>query len=488
MDIATSPRRIAIIGGGISGLAAAFRMRELAEAKQVPIEVAVFERGMRSGGALDTIRRDGFVIETGADSFLSEKPAAAKLAERLGITAHLINTQEQFRKTFVVRGGQLVEIPNGFSLLAPTYFGPLLRSPLFSAAGKLRVMLEPLIPRRRSIEDESLGAFVRRRLGRETLERVAQPLAGGIFTADPEMLSVGATMPRFVEMERRYGSVIRGLRAAAHKRDAAARGTSGARWSLFLSFKDGIRTLVDTLVGRLEGSIHYGAEVVALTGGTDAGGTVQSTPPRWRVGFRDGTTFAADAIVCAAPAFAIAPIFQTTNLDLAEMLSAIGYASAATVNLAFRTADFPQPPAAFGFVVPVAERRRIIAGSFSSLKFLGRAPAGMILARVFMGGALQSEMMALTATEMISAAREEFASLLGVTAEPALTCVRRWPESMPQYAVGHLARVAEIERMVETIPGLALAGAYLRGVGIPDCIASGERAAETIFSQLTARP
>jgi oxygen-dependent protoporphyrinogen oxidase len=497
MDTATSPRRIAIIGGGISGLAAAFRMRELAEAKQVPIEVAVFERGMRSGGALDTIRRDGFVIETGADSFLSEKPAAAKLAERLGITAQLINTQEQFRKTFVVRGGQLVAIPDGFSLLAPTYFGPLLSSPLFSAAGKLRIMLEPLIPRRRSIEDESLGAFVRRRLGRETLERVAQPLAGGIYTADPEMLSVGATMPRFVEMERRYGSVIRGLRAAGRKRDAAARGTSGARWRLFLSFQDGIRTLVDALVGRLEGSIHYGAEVVALTcgandgvaaRGTDGGGAVQSTPPRWRVGFRDGTTFAADAIVCAAPAFAIAPIFQTINLDLAEMLSAIGYASAATVNLAFRTADFPQAPAAFGFVVPVAERRRIIAGSFSSLKFAGRAPSGMILARVFMGGALQSEMMALSDAEMIAATREEFASLLGVTVEPALTCVRRWPESMPQYTVGHLARVAEIERMVETIPGLALAGAYLRGVGIPDCIASGDRAAETIFSQLTARP
>ena len=170
------------------------------------------------------------------------------------------------------------------------------------------------------------------------------------------------------------------------------------------------------------------------------------------------------------------------------MLSAITYASAATVNLAFRIADFPHPPAAFGFVVPVAERRRIIAGSFSSLKFAGRAPAGMILARVFLGGALQTEMMNLDDTEMIAAAREEFASLLGVTAEPALTCVRRWPDSMPQYAVGHLARVDEIERAAAGITGLTLAGAYLRGVGIPDCIASGERAAETVFSPLVSRP
>lgn len=479
-------RRVAIIGGGISGLAAAFRLGELSEANRIPLEAALFERGLRLGGALDTIRRDGFVIETGADSFLAEKPAAAQLAERLGLAAQLISTQEKFRKTFVVRGGRLVEIPEGFSLLAPTWFGPLLRSPLFSAAGKLRIMIEPLLPRRRSLEDESLGAFVRRRLGRQTLARVAQPLAGGIYTADPELLSVGATLPRFVEMERRYGSVIRGLRAAARARDAEARGTSGARWSLFLGFKDGVRTLVDALAGRLEGSINYGAEVVALTA-ADARDSPESVR-RWRLGFRDGSSFDADAVVCAAPAFATAPILQSISPELAAMLAAIAYASAATVNLAFRAADFPRPPAAFGFVVPVAEHRRIIAGSFSSLKFAGRAPASMILARVFLGGALQSEMMALSDAAMLAAAREEFASLIGVTAEPALTCVRRWPESMPQYAVGHLARVAEIERVAAAIPQLALAGAYLRGVGIPDCIARGERAAEAVFSQLTQRP
>ena len=227
----TRSRRVAIIGGGITGLAAAFRLRELADrAHEIPIEIALFERSMRVGGALDTIRRDGFVIETGADSFLSEKPAAAKLAERLGLASELIGTQEQFRKTFVVRGGRLVEIPEGFSLLAPTWFGPLLRSPLFSATGKLRMMIEPMIPRRRATADESLGAFVRRRLGREVLARVAQPLAGGIYTADPELLSIGATMPRFVEMERRYGSVIRGLRAAA--RDPQCRSARHQRRTL----------------------------------------------------------------------------------------------------------------------------------------------------------------------------------------------------------------------------------------------------------------
>jgi oxygen-dependent protoporphyrinogen oxidase len=484
MDSSKRSRRVAIIGGGISGLAAAFRLRELAAAREIVLEVAIFERGMRLGGALDTIRRDRFVIETGADSFLSEKPAAVQLAERLGIASELIGTQQQFRKTFVVRGGRLVEIPEGFSLLAPTWFGPLMKSPLFSAKGKLRMMIEPLIPRRRATADESLGAFVRRRLGREVLARVAQPLAGGIYTADPEVLSIGATMPRFVEMERRYGSVIRGLRAAARTRNTEARGTSGARWSLFLGFKHGVRTIVDALASRLEGSIHYGAELVALNRLPGAARPDGSTATSWRLEFRGGTNLDADAIVCAAPAFAIAPIIQPIDAALASMLAVIKYASAATVNMAFRAADFPQPPAAFGFVVPVVERRRIIAGSFSSLKFDGRAPAGMILARVFMGGALQTEMMNLDDAEMISAAREEFASLLGVRAEPALTCVRRWPDSMPQYAVGHLESVAKIKRAVEGIAGLTLAGAYLRGVGIPDCIASGERAAETTFAQL----
>jgi protoporphyrinogen/coproporphyrinogen III oxidase len=487
MESSRTPR-VAIIGGGISGLAAAFRLRELSAAHERPIETALFESGRRVGGALETVRRDGFVMETGADSFLSEKPAAAKVTERLGLAAELIGTQEQFRKTFVVRDGRLVEIPEGFSLIAPTWFGPLIKSPLFSPVGKLRMMIEPVIPKRRGTDDESLGAFVRRRLGREVLTRVAQPLAGGIYTADPEMLSVSATMPRFVEMERRYGSVIRGLRAAARSRKAEARGTSGARWSLFLGFKNGIGSIVDALTARLAENIHRGAEAIAINRVTDDGAGNSTSAGSWRIAFRDGASFVADAIVCAAPAFAIAPMLHSIDPELAKTLSTIKYASAATVNLAYRIADFPKPPAAFGFVVPVAERRRIIAGSFSSLKFAGRAPAAMLLVRAFIGGALQNGMMNLSDAEMIAAARDEFANLLGVTAEPLLTCVRRWPDSMPQYAVGHLARVAEIERVAGGIPGLALAGAYLRGVGIPDCIASGERAAEAIFAQLQSRP
>jgi oxygen-dependent protoporphyrinogen oxidase len=481
MASTTQPMRIAVIGGGIAGLSAAYRLHELAAEREMPIEVLLFEAGDRLGGPLETIRRDAFAIETGADSFLSEKPWALQLAGRLGLTPEVIATQEQFRKTYVVRGGQLVEIPEGFSLLAPAFIGPVLKSPLFSMRGKLRIMLEPLIPRRRAESDESLAGFVTRRLGREVLERVAQPLAGGIYTADPENLSVAATMPRFVEMERRKRSLIRGLRSAARGRSGEARGTSGARWSLFVSFKGGIATIVDALAARLALSIRRRARVVELHRDAE---TAESAS-RWRLRFVDGSEYAADAVISAVPAYALAPLMEPHNAALATSLAAIHYASAATVAMAFRAIDFPRPPRSFGFVVPIVENRRIIAGSFSSLKFAGRAPEGMILARVFIGGALQAGMMTLDEDEMISAARDEFEDLLGVTAKPALVCVRRWPEAMPQYEVGHLDRVAAIEREAATLHRFVLAGAFLRGVGIPDCVHSGETAAEALIASLT---
>ncbi len=434
----------------------------------------MLERSARCGGALETIRRDGFVIETGADSFLSEKPAAAKLARRLGLVIELIPTRETYRKTYVVRAGRLVEIPAGFSLLAPAHLGPVFRSSLFSPLGKMRIALEPFIAARTSNDDESLESFVTRRLGHEVLERVAQALAGGIYTADPKRLSMTATMPRFVEMERRHGSVVKGMRAAADAR-AANTDTSGARWSLFQSFKNGMATLPEALAARLGASIRKGAEVVDVSRNGDA----------WRLALADGDSIHADAVICAAPAYAAARIVATIAPAVAKTLGEISYASAATVNLTFRDSDFDGPPRAFGFVVPAIEHRRIIAGSFSSFKFEGRAPAGAILARAFVGGEMSHEMMSLSDDEMVAAVRDEFRALLGVSAAPGFAEVRRWPDSMPQYEVGHLARVAEIERAVADIPAFAIAGAAYRGVGIPDCIRSGEDAADAIFAKLS---
>ncbi len=472
-------KRVAVIGGGIAGLAAAYRLIELAAARAIPLHVSLFERGARLGGALETIVRDGFVIETGADSILTEKPAAANLAKRIGLEPELIGTIERFRKTYVVRGGRLVEIPEGFSLLAPARLGPILKSPLLSPIGKLRIALEPLIPRRRESGDESLGSFVRRRMGRQVLDRIAQPLAGGIYTADADRLSLGATMPRFIEMERKYGSVIRGLRHANRARPEQAVG-SGARWSLFFSFRGGVGALVDALAARLGECVRTQTEVLELTAGAG----------RWKLRLQTGAEFEADAVVLAAPAYAASRMLAKLAPRLAECLGKVNYSSAATVNLAYRESDFPRPPETFGFVVPTIERRKIIAGSFSSLKYPGRAPAGTVLLRVFLGGALDSQMMQMMRLDdaaMAAAAREELAALLNLRAEPMLTLIRRWPDSMPQYAVGHLERVGEIERQAAEIPGLALAGAAYRGVGIPDCIRSGEQAAEALTTWLTGK-
>ncbi len=469
--------RIAIIGGGITGLAAAHRISELTIAREMPMEVTILERGERVGGPLRTIVRDGFVMETGTDSFLTEKPWATQLARRLGLESELIPTRAEFRKTYVVRRGRLVEIPVGFSLLAPMNMWPVITSPLFSPWGKLRMALEPMISRREDGGDESLASFVTRRLGREVLDRVAQPLAGGIYTADPNELSMSATMPRFVEMERRHGSLMRGMRAAEAARATQQRGTSGARWSLFLTLRGGVSTLVNALASRVEGSIRRGADVASVERESDT----------WRITLADGSQLGADALICAAHAYTAVRLLRHIESSLADHLGYITYASAATVNLTWRRADFPKPPDAFGFVVPTIEKRKIIAGSFSSLKFEGRAPEGFVLARVFLGGVLQSDMMKLSDAEMVTAARNEFRDLLGVTAAPGMTEVQRWPAAMPQYAVGHLDRVAKIEEVVARVPNLFLAGAAYRGVGVPDCVHSGENAAEAACERLAAR-
>ena len=475
------PPRIAVLGGGIAGLSAAFRLAELSAKFERPLDITLFERGDRLGGPLCTIRDRGFIAEAGADSFLTEKPQALDLARRLGLADQVVPTRAEFRRTWVVRKGALAEIPEGFSLLAPARLMPMLRSPLLSPLGRLRVMIEPLIPRRKDSGDESLASFVRRRLGREVLDRIAQPLAGGIYTADPEQLSLRATLPRFAEMESRYGSVIRGMRAAARSSSAASGGASGARWSLFASLRGGIGMLVESLGQRLGDKVRLGAEAVALEA-IDSGPVGRG--PRWRLALAGGVALEVDAVICAVPAFAAALILRSCAPPLSRALAEIGYASAAVVNIAWREQDFIRTPRGFGFVAPLTERRKIIAGSFTSLKFEGRAPAGAILARGFIGGALQTDMMALNDDQMLKVTREEFRDLLGITAAPLWWRVNRWPESMPQYSLGHLQRVAQICGLGAALPGFELAGAAYHGVGIPDCILGGERAAQAIFSGL----
>jgi oxygen-dependent protoporphyrinogen oxidase len=464
--------RLAVVGGGIAGLAAAHRLVELARERGVSPDLHLLEGGSRLGGSIATERTDGFVLESGPDSFISEKPAALRLCERLGLTPRLIGTREENRRTFIVHGGRLHPLPDGFLLLAPTRFAPFLTTRLFSWRGKARMALDLVLPRGRPRSDESLGSFVTRRLGREALERVAQPLVGGIYTADPDTLSLAATMPRFLEMERRERSLILAMWRQQRRAAAAAHTGSGARWSLFVSLDDGMQTLVDRLAQRLpEGVVRLRTRVIAI----------RREEGTWRLALEGGARFEADAVVVASPAHRSARLLASVDAGVSSELAAIPYASSATVSLAFREADFGKPLDGFGFVVPAVESRGIIACTYSSMKYSGRAPEGHVLLRAFVGGALQQQRFDDDDATMLANVREELADLLGITAEPLLARVHRHAQAMPQYQVGHLDRMARIDARLAKHPGLALCGNAYRGVGIPDCIRSAEEAAERVW-------
>ena len=458
--------RLVVVGGGITGLAAAHHALELARERRIALELTLVEARERLGGTIATERAGGFLIEAGPDSFLSEKPWALALCRRLGLEDRLARTDDRYRKVFVWHAGRLHPLPDGWELLAPTRLAPFLSSRLFSWPGTLRMAFDLVLPRGIA-DDESLGAFVRRRLGREALERVAQPLVAGIYTADPDDLSLTATMPRFAELEKQERSIILGLRRA--RRRARETGVSGARWSLFVTLKEGMEDLVAALATRLQpGTVLLKQRVAGVVRRGD----------RWRVATAEGADLDADRVIVATESHAAARMLRYVDPTLATLLAEIPYASSATVTLGYRRADVVHPLDGFGFVVPHAEKRALLACTFSSVKYPGRAPEGDVLLRAFVGGALNEAVLELDDAPLVMRARAELREALGITAAPALARVFRWPKAMPQYHVGHLARVETIERRAGALPGLDLAGGAYRGVGIADCVRSGEAAAE----------
>ncbi|MBI1736050.1 MAG: protoporphyrinogen oxidase [Candidatus Rokubacteria bacterium] len=460
------PTRVCVIGGGVTGLAAAHRAVELARERGIALELTLIEARGRVGGTIRSERVDGFLLEAGPDSFLSEKPWALALCRRLGVEDRLVRTDDRFRKTFVWHGGRLHPLPDGFQLLAPTRLAPFLGSSLFSWPGKLRMALDLVIGRGTG-DDESLGAFVRRRLGAEALDRVAQPLVAGIYTADPDDLSLAATMPRFLDLERRERSIILALWRASRR--APASGTSGARWSLFVTFRDGMEELITTLAARLPpDAIYLGRRVAG----------VERVGDTWAVATADGGRLVADHVIVSSEAHATAHLLRYVDPTLSRLVGEIPYTSAATVSLGWRRADIPHPLDGFGFVVPRSEGRALLAGTFSSVKYPNRAPDGHVLVRAFLGGALNAAVLDGDDATLAALARRELADAIGVRAEPLLARVARWPASMPQYRVGQLTRVEAIEQRLVALPGLHLAGGAYRGVGIADCVRSGETAAE----------
>ncbi|MDE0342559.1 MAG: protoporphyrinogen oxidase [Deltaproteobacteria bacterium] len=476
-------KHVIVIGGGISGLAAAHRLTELSRAGPLELKVTLLEASDRLGGVIATEHTDDLLLELGPDSYITDKPAALRLCERLGLTDRLIAPQHaDGLKLYTVHRGRLEPLPEGFLLMAPTRVGSVLRSPLFSWSGKLRMGLEPVIPRRSGDGDESLASFVRRRLGREVLERVAQPLIGGIYASDPEHLSLAATMPRFPEMERNHGSVILGSRQA-QKRRAQSTSETGARWSLFVSIDGGMEVLVRRIEEALgPGVVRLGEAVRELSWNPNT--------RRWRVATERTVSdqssggLEADAVICTLPASIAAKTLTALDPEVAKELNAIPFSSTAIVNLAYRRGDIAHPLDGYGFVVPHVEERKIMACTFSSVKYAGRAPEDIVLLRCFVGGALQPHLLDQPDGVMEAQVQDDLGALLDISGEPIVRRTTRYPHSMPQYNVGHMKRVERIARKLKYLPTLALAGKSYRGVGIADCIASGETAAETAAESL----
>src|ERR1041384_3218012 len=394
--------RIVVVGGGITGLAAAHRVQEL----NPSVKLTLIEASNRLGGQIQTEYRDGFLLERGPDSFISEKPQALELAKRLGLESRLVQTNEQFRRSFIVRDGRLRAVPEGFQLLAPSRLWPFITSDIFSVAGKARMAADLVLPRKRTngVNDESLASFVRRRLGVEALERMAQPMVGGIYTADPETLSLRATLPRFLEMEREHRSLIL---AMLRQGRAQKVGTSGARYSLFLSFDRGMQVLVDALAEQIKADVRLNTRAVGLKR-YGAGWTIITNAGELK----------ADAICIALPAYTAASLLADVHETLAEKLKRIKYASTATINFAYRRSAISHPLNGFGFVVPFVEQRSLLACTFSSVKFSGRAPEGYVLLRAFAGGALQPEIFALDEGDMRVRIETSLRELLGITEDP----------------------------------------------------------------------
>jgi oxygen-dependent protoporphyrinogen oxidase len=473
---ATSPQttwRVAVVGAGVSGLAAANRLQELCAAAARPLDLTVFEAGQRVGGLVGTRSIAGYRVELGADSFITDKPWAVELCRRLSLEQRLIPTDERYRRSLVLKDGRPVPVPEGFQLLAPQSVAALFRSAALSWRGKLRVALERVVPRGYEDCDESLAHFVRRRFGREALERLVQPLVGGIYTSDPEKLSLQATLPRFLDMEREHGSVIRALKLKARGADAAA--ASGARYGLFVTPKSGISELVEVLGERVSSgaTMRLGTRVTGLAPRPDGGFALE---------LAGGSRDRFDALVLATPAYGAAEAIAAFAPGAGELLGSIEYASTAIVISGHKLSDIRHPLDAFGLVIPAIERRRILAVSFASRKFPDRAPEGCVQLRTFVGGAMQPELLQLSDAELTSLVRSELESIFGIVWKPDFTIVARWLKSMPQYHVGHLDRVAAIERALAPYPRLALAGNALYGVGLPDAIHSGEQAALRVFA------
>ena len=463
-------KKIAIIGGGITGLATAFYLQKYTHGA---VDITLIESAPRLGGKITSAQESGFVVEGGPDSFLTKKPAVLELCRDLELNDDLIGCNNLKQNTYVWSRNKLHPMPEGMMLMVPTMMLPFFRSRLVSWPGKMRMGMEMFLPPRKAKADESLANFVRRRLGAEALEKIAAPLMAGIFAADPERLSLQSTFPIFVEMEQKHGSLLRGIlqQKRAKEHIPVRPGPKEVSPSMFMTLRGGLQQLVDAIVSRLHlQTILLNVHVLAVTRDHE----------QYRISLSDGSHFNADEIVFATPASVTANLVREIDPVLALKLRAVRYVSTATVSLGFKSSDIERPLDGFGFVVPHSENRQITACSWSSTKFNHRAPEGYALIRVFVGGARAEALAEQGEAALVELARQELRAIMGIAATPVLAKVYRWHKANPQYDVGHQARIADIDKIVALHPGLHLAGAAYHGAGIPDCIQGAITVAQSI--------
>jgi oxygen-dependent protoporphyrinogen oxidase len=456
-------KRIAIIGGGISGLSAAFALEKHRRAG-ASLEYTLFESSPRLGGVLVTERVDGCLVEAGPDSFLTEKPWASDFCREVELGDQLIGSNDADRKTYILVKGKLVVIPDGLMFMVPTKITPTVLSSLFSAKAKIRMAREWFHPPRKAEADETVASFVERHYGPEMVDRLADPLLSGVYGGEASQLSVRAVLPRFAEMEAKYGSLGRAMLAARKK---MAKASNAPARPLFTSLKDGMQQLVDAVVARLPASVLQTSVPVQRVQRQNGGWVVSA-------GYASDEF---DALIVATPAQVAAELLGMASADLASELRGIQYTSSITVNLGYDGSVRASLPPGFGFLVPRSERKRMLASTFVHNKFPHRAPEDRALLRCFIGGARNEQVLQTPDEEVVRVVRGELQQIIGLTADPLFTRVYRWRGAMAQYGVGHLERLQRIESLLQQLPGLALAGNAYRGIGVPDCVRSGSEAA-----------
>jgi len=470
--------KVIIIGGGIAGLAAAVHLKAGAKAHDKTVEVLLLEKNNRIGGKILTEKLDNYLIEGGPDSFLPEKVWSVNLAKHLGLEPEMLPSNDQFKGTFIYSRKRLHSLPEGVMLMVPTSFWPMAKSSLITWPGKLRMGMEMFIPKRKSRDDESLASFVTRRLGRECLEKIAEPLVAGIHTSNPDNMSVLATFPRFVQMEQKSGSLIHGMISSMKSRthashNAPAPKTGAPKLTFSMSFKNGMQSLSQACADLI------GNDSIRMNAGVQA---IEPKGKGYSVLLESGESLDADHVMIASAAYDAAAMVKGFDETLAALMNRIEWSSSGTVSIAFKKEDVKAPLAGFGFIVPRVEGRRINASTYTSIKWSFRAPDDTVLIRVFVGGGHHEELVRdLDDAGMVKMVLEELDTVLGLKAAPQFSKVYRWHRGMPKYTVGHLDRIAQIDRAVAKNPGLHLIGCSYKGIGIGDCVHEAQIAAEKIL-------